>query len=482
MGATTPVPKSLLRALAANYRDQFFSYLNLETDDVQRGLKWAVWPVGSSEGLLNVVDRVPDAPERTTYRPFDLLRSYAEEPGQDTAIVLSACWQTAITMAAPSDLIAIALGAMATGAGLLATAKRALAKALDSGDTDAAEWAALFLGELQLQDGNAEAARELLTRAAGADDPTIVEFANLDLGGLLTITGELERARELLEMALASGNPLLVLPAQAILGGLLAHSGEPERARELLEAALASGNALVVPLAQANLGGLLMRTGEPERARELLEAAAVSGNPTVVPQAHFLLGDLLASHEDRPRPEAAADVIAGLADWVEQWCAAAAGVQIDALERLAAAPFPGPHGSLLLIERFATAQRALAQWNWGLARPVLRAAAAGLRAGGRTVPSSEVRAAVLILLSRIAVALGEDPSADLEAARNLGADLADTAVVQAWSARQEGRPAGAAAHLADALNGGLSAAVLAEVVQQARESSPRGACPLLVKG
>lgn len=166
-----------------------------------------------------------------------------------------------------------------------------------------------------------------------------------------------------------------------------------------------------------------------------------------------------------------ADPMAGLADWIEEWCQAAADIRIDALERLTAGAFPYPPESQLLVERFTTAHRALAQRNWGLARPVLRFAADGLSIGRRQVPASEVRAAILILLARMAVALGEDPSADLEAARAVGAGIVDTAVVQAWSARLAGHHADAAARLADARSVGFSTAVLAELVIQARESS-----------
>ena len=167
----------------------------------------------------------------------------------------------------------------------------------------------------------------------------------------------------------------------------------------------------------------------------------------------------------------ASDAMAGLSLWVGDCCQAASEVRIGALERLTAGPFPYPSGSQLLIERFVTAQRALAKENWGLAMPVLRAAAAGLRINNQELPTAEVRAALLLLIARIDVALGQDPSADLETAEVAGVQTADTALVRAWAARKENKLDEAAYHLADARSGGSAVAFMAEVVRQARASS-----------
>ncbi len=181
MGATGPAEESLLRALVEHYRDAFFPQLELDDNIVREGIIWAAKPVGSSEALLNVVDRIPER----TYRPFDQLRIHAAKRS-DTAIVLRPCWQTAVMMAAPADLIDIAMTAVDAGTER-PTAKRALAKAFNSGDSDSAEWAALFLGSLEAEDGNGGAAQELLMRASEADDPTIASLAKVDLGALLTL-------------------------------------------------------------------------------------------------------------------------------------------------------------------------------------------------------------------------------------------------------------------------------------------------------
>jgi len=782
MGATNPVPERLLRALALDYRDARFPNMEIGDAELQKGFGWAEQTVGSAEALLNVAGRHPER----TYRPFDPLRAYVRTLPRAEA-VLSACWETAVAMAAPIDLIAIAMGALVKGPELRQTAKRALSRVLDSDEKHPADWAALLLAELQVDDGNTEVARQLLTRAAKADDATVAGLATVDMGVLLINTGELEQAKGLLEAAVNSGNPVVVpltqavlgsllittgdlaqgrqllevaadsgnpvaaafaqailggllmnagdlarglqlldaaissrnpqavalaqatlggwlvdtgdlaqgrqlldaaissrnpqavALAQAALGGLLMTTGQPEQARELLEAALKSKNPLVVPvaqtnlgnllalmgqlkearelleaavrtrnplvlpLAQANLGNLLARTGEPERARELLEAAVKSGNPVVIPLARItlalllqdsgepeqaremveaavksrnprvvplaqaVLGGLLMDTEDLDRarkmleaavksgippavalartnlagllirsgeldraqklleatpslanqaadpraqyllgtlsraqymlgtlrklqhdwagaeaayqaaidaddepwkshaqielvflrqerreaqelfepagsaplviprsPDLATDQdgeAAGLADWIEEWCKAAAGARADFPER----PVPLPRGSLLLIDRLTITQRALAQRNWNLARPVLRAAAARLRIWDREVPAPGTRAGLFLLLARIDVFLGEDPAADLSAARAQGAGLADMAVVQAWHARQGGRLAEAAARLAEAREGAVSPAVLAEIVIQARESSAENA-------
>ncbi|MBV9383836.1 MAG: hypothetical protein JOY82_28305 [Streptosporangiaceae bacterium] len=166
-----------------------------------------------------------------------------------------------------------------------------------------------------------------------------------------------------------------------------------------------------------------------------------------------------------------ADPAGGAGEWVEECCLAAAELRTEALERLTAESFGFPPGLLPMRQRFQTAQRALAKRNWRLAQPVLRAAAGGLRIAGSDVPSPEVRAALFVMLARIAVHLGEDPSADLEAAEALAAPAADTALVRAWSARVAKRPGDAASCLADARAAGSSIAVIAEFVRQARGTS-----------
>ena len=149
---------------------------------------------------------------------------------------------------------------------------------------------------------------------------------------------------------------------------------------------------------------------------------------------------------------------------MQEWCQAASGGQ-------AAFPAAGlafPLGSLLITERLTTAQRALAQRRWELARPVLSAMAAGLRVGHREMPGPGARAGVRLLLARLAVALGQDPSGELAEARALGADPAGLSVVQAWAARRQGRPDEAAERLAEARASAAAAApgtaVLAQIV------------------
>ena len=171
----------------------------------------------------------------------------------------------------------------------------------------------------------------------------------------------------------------------------------------------------------------------------------------------------------------AADAVTGLSAWAEECCLAAAQLRVEALERLVSEPFGYPPGISMLLARFLTLQRALAERDWRQARPVLRAAAEGLCIGGTDVPSPEVRAALRILLARIAVHLGEDPSADLKAAEHLGAPTADTSLVRAWAARIAGRPGDAAACLTDARADGSSIAVVAEFVRQTPETDAEAA-------
>ena len=165
---------------------------------------------------------------------------------------------------------------------------------------------------------------------------------------------------------------------------------------------------------------------------------------------------------------AAAEATAAWAAWAERWCQAAAAVRTGELDSLVAqAQLPPLPGYPTLAGRLIMAQQALAQRNWAVAAPAFRAAAAGLRIGDREVPSADVRAALLVVLARIAVAHGEDPSGDLDAAQALGAAPAEIAAVRAWVARRDGQPAQAAACLAETRGHPLSAAVLAEAVRQA---------------
>ena len=166
-----------------------------------------------------------------------------------------------------------------------------------------------------------------------------------------------------------------------------------------------------------NLASGAEQTSEPRP----IPGSAGLGDLRVVPAAADLPAALLASQEDWTVAAAAADALAGLADWVGQWCRAAVGAPVAIDDRPAAAPFQYPRGSLLLVERLATAQQALARGGWRVAQPVLRAAAAGLRVGDREVLPDQTRATLLLLAARLTVILDGDPSADLEAARSLGA-------------------------------------------------------------
>jgi tetratricopeptide (TPR) repeat protein len=176
---------------------------------------------------------------------------------------------------------------------------------------------------------------------------------------------------------------------------------------------------------------------------------------------------------ERWRQENAVDgALRGLGDWVEEWGQRVTDGRCDAPEQLIPSPFPYPPGFLRFVERFVVALAALGQRDWSAAQPLLRIAAAGLwQTGDREAPSARTRAALLLLLARIGVAAGEDPSADLEAARQLGAGPADTEVVRAWYARRQNQSAEAAAYLAEARRDGFSVAILAETVAQARIAS-----------
>jgi Tfp pilus assembly protein PilF len=287
-GATSPVPRSVLRNLAVNYCDLRRANLRMGDQEIDAGFEWAEHTFGSSEALLNVVERDADR-SPLTYQAFGPLRTVVDTP------VPSSLWRTAASIAPPADLIPVALGALAVGPGLRDVAKGALTTACDSADRHAADWAALLLGDLQAQDGQVDTARRLYDRATTADDDTVSGLAGVELGALVMNLGELEESRRLLEAAVNSANPPTVPLAKAMLGSLLIATGAPDQAARLLHEAIASQNPLAVSLAQAMLGALLINTGQLDQAREQLTAAVDSGNPLAMPLAQASLGTLLMS-------------------------------------------------------------------------------------------------------------------------------------------------------------------------------------------
>ena len=292
MGAAHPVDVSVLRAMAVHYGDVRRKNLKFGEKQIRDGFEWAEKPVGSSEALLNVVERDPDG-RPASYQAFGPLRALVKTP------VPLASWKAAATTAGPADSIAVALAALAVGPGLRDTAKSALARASESGDDrHAADWAALLLGDLQTLDGQVTSARGLYDRAVRADDNTVAGLARVDLGALLSNLGEVDEARRLLAEAAASANPTTGPLAKAMLGSLLIPLGELDQSVRLFNEAISSQNPLAVSLAQAMLGSLLMNTGQLDRARQLLVAAIDSGNPLAVPLAQATLGTLLMNAGD----------------------------------------------------------------------------------------------------------------------------------------------------------------------------------------
>jgi Tfp pilus assembly protein PilF len=287
-GATSPVPRTVLRNLAVNYCDLRRANLRMGDQEIDAGFEWAEHTFGSSEALLNVVEREADGNPRA-YQAFGPLRTLVDTP------VPSSTWRTAASIAPPADLIPVALGALAVGPGLRDVAKGALSTACDSADRHAADWAALLLGDLQAQDGQVDTARRLYDRATTAADDTVSGLAGVELGALVMNLGELDESRRLLEAAVSSANPPTVPLAKAMLGSLLIATGEPDQAARFLHEAIASQNPLAVSLAQAMLGALLINTGQLDQAREQLTAAIDSGNPLAMPLAQASLGTLLMS-------------------------------------------------------------------------------------------------------------------------------------------------------------------------------------------
>lgn len=92
---------------------------------------------------------------------------------------------------------------------------------------------------------------------------------------------------------------------------------------------------------------------------------------------------------------------AGLASWLNDWYCAAAGMRMDALERLNELELPA--GAALLCERARIAYSALRERNWYVAEPFLRAGADGLRIDGREVPDEATRRELTVMLARLAV-------------------------------------------------------------------------------
>jgi tetratricopeptide (TPR) repeat protein len=149
------------------------------------------------------------------------------------------------------------------------------------------------------------------------------------------------------------------------------------------------------------------------------------------------------------RRRLAEDPLAGLAEWLEIWFAAAAAGRVDALDRVAALE-GAPTIASPVIRRSVSATAGLREGSWELARPMLEAGVAGVALGDRVVPKQDVRNALRVMLVRVALADGHLDDAERELNEIDEAAEPAAGALHAHLLRLRGDDERAAALLADA--------------------------------
>src|SRR5215510_2232099 len=104
--------------------------------------------------------------------------------------------------------------------------------------------------------------------------------------------------------------------------------------------------------------------------------------------------------------------VGGVVAWLDHWYDAAGTYRMNVLDWLGQ-ELRLPDGAELLAERGELAARALSEFDWALAEPMLSAGAAGLRLGDAEVPVSDAaRGSLQLLLARLALMAGQLQAAE----------------------------------------------------------------------
>ena len=126
------------------------------------------------------------------------------------------------------------------------------------------------------------------------------------------------------------------------------------------------------------------------------------------------------------------DLLVGAGSYLDTWFTAVSGCRFTTLDRLEHAFVPPPEAALL-VERCSTAAAGLCQRHWHASRWMLEKGAEGITVGSRTVPDAPVRAAIRLVIARLAVANASYEQA--EAALRAVEDIASPATLDALRSR-----------------------------------------------
>lgn len=329
-GMSVPLPAVLLPVLAAPRLDARNRLLLDDRREYRAALQWATRPVTPTVALL----------QRHQGNAFSVYE-YALDllSGQDEQVPEST-WPVLIQHAGPADLLNI--GRTATAAGRPEAAEQAWRRAEESGDREAAPWAALFLGARLREREDTEGAQAAYQRVVASGHADAAPAATFNLGNLLKQQGDLEGARDAYQRAVDSGHPRVVAPAAVNLGRLLARQGDTDGARvayqraidsdlnigklearmrtllaeragararpvhlEVIDARRWRADPEAVAVAALELGELVARQGDTEGARQAYLRAADSGETKAAPTAMLMLGNLHRDLRDTNAAKAA---------------------------------------------------------------------------------------------------------------------------------------------------------------------------------
>ena len=289
-GMSTPVPASLLPALAAPYLTVRDHVDLADKEEYEAALRWATRDINPTAALLQ-----REGQDSFTIYDYALdLLSRRADP------IPEATWPILIQNASSPNLVSIGYAAHVSFHQPY-IAEQAWRKANNSGDPKAVPLAALNLGISLRERGDVEGARAALQRAADSGHADAAPMAALNLGTLLLREQrDVEAARAAYQQAIASGHPKYAPEALINLGTLLLRKkGDVEGARAAYQQAIDSGHPDVAPRAAFNLGLLLTENDDVEGARAAYQQAIDSGHPDAAPKAAVNLGNLLQEHGDQ---------------------------------------------------------------------------------------------------------------------------------------------------------------------------------------
>jgi tetratricopeptide (TPR) repeat protein len=333
-GLDRPIAKADLTALLPVYLKQLRPLLPMQEGDVDRGLDWAIEPVGRTAALL-----IADAdPSTSTFRVADPVVDYVERR-DGRKLAHPAVWEYLLGRVSLEEAVAIGfaaysrderlvtmvalqrvahsghpemvpmaaynLGVLLHELGDVAGARTAYQRALDTGHYDAAPMAAHNLGLLLQEQGDVDGARTAFQQAIDSGHPEQAHMAAVNLGVLLRQQGDVDGARTAYHQVIDSGHPDKAPIALFNLGVLLREQGDVEGAQVAYQQAIDSDHPHQMPRAAVNLGNLLGEQGDVAGAKVAYQRAIDSGHPELAPIGAFNLGNLLGEQGDVDGAQAA---------------------------------------------------------------------------------------------------------------------------------------------------------------------------------